>query len=59
MRPDYVTQKHIDYLDLLRESGETNMYGAGPFLVANFPIDLKLAHKILTYWMESFGEEDR
>ena len=59
-RPDYVTNEHLEYLDELRESGETNMYGARPYLQRKFGmIDKKLAANILTYWMASFGKEDR
>jgi hypothetical protein len=63
-----VTQEHLEFLDDLRESGDTNMYGAGPYLDAEFP-DLNdgrpshhssdMARKILVYWMESFGKADR
>lgn len=55
-RPDFVEEKHLTYLDKLRESGETNMYGAGPYLEKKFKLDKAKARKILIYWMESFGE---
>ena len=59
-RPSYVTDEHLEYLDRLRESGETNMYGARPFLIDEFVIlDEKMAGNILTYWMKSFGKENR
>ena len=58
-RPDYVTDEHLDYLDELRESGVTNMYGARPYLIREFSEDRKVSALILTYWMESFGKDDR
>lgn len=30
-------QKYFDYLERLRQSGETNMYGAAPYLQEEFP----------------------
>ena len=35
-RPDIVTDEHLEYLDDLRESGVTNMFGAGSYLEDNF-----------------------
>ena len=59
-RPDYVMDEHLEYLDELRESGETNMFGARPYLIAAFGIlDEKMAGNILTYWMKSFGKANR
>lgn len=55
-RPEIVTDKHLEYLDDLRESGETNMYGAGAWLVGRFDISKAEARVILSYWMASFGE---
>ena len=59
-RPEFVTDEHLEYLDELRKSGETNMYGARPYLQRAFDmLDKNLARKILTYWMESFDKDDR
>ena len=52
-------QKQLDFLDILRESGITNMFGAVPFLQQRFPeLTKKRAKDILIYWMETFGERD-
>lgn len=49
-------KQYIRYLDTLRDSGATNMWGARPYLQKHFKIkDANLASKILTAWMESFG----
>ena len=58
-RPEVVTDEHLEYLDELRESGETNMFGAAPYLQQEFGMDKKEARVITQYWMASFGEDDR
>mgnify|MGYP003649042780 CR=1 FL=1 len=50
------TKEHLEYLDSLRESGETNMFGAGEYLEAEFEITRHEARSILTQWMSTFGE---
>lgn len=55
-RPSVVEDEHLAYLDKLRESGESNMYGARPYLQREFGLDKTTATAILTYWMESFPE---
>ena len=37
-RPVLVTDEHLEYLDGLRDSGVTNMYGAGRYLEQWFDI---------------------
>lgn len=57
VRPDYVTDKHLKYLDRLRESGRTNMFGARPYLMSAFPdLSKDEAGKVLGYWMNTFSE---
>jgi len=58
-RPNFVTDEHLDYLDDLRESGITNMFGASPYVEQEFELDRKTAINVLKYWMESFGKENR
>lgn len=40
------------YLNKLRESGETNMYGASPYLQCAFDMTRREASKVLIEWME-------
>ena len=50
-------EKYYEYLDGLRESGVTNMFGAAPYLVNQFhELDEALAKKVLTDWMETFSK---
>ena len=59
-RPYFVEDNHLQYLDVLRESGATNMFGARPYLIGEFPgLTREEASKILTYWMKTFAQENR
>ena len=57
-RPEVVEDMHLRYLDVLRDSGQTNMYGAGTYLSEAFDLDPKISRKILKYWMASFSESE-
>jgi len=58
-RPDFVDDEHLEYLDNLRSSGSINMLGAGGYLRAEFDLDSQTSGEILTYWMNTFGNEHR
>lgn len=46
------------YLNELRESGATNMFGATPYIIEEFPeLDKREAGRILALWMKNFNEE--
>jgi len=51
---DRIDQKYIDYLNALRESGITNMFGAGEYLMDTFDLQKVEARKILSNWMKNF-----
>ena len=55
-RPDIVDDKHLRYLDRVREIGRINMLGASPYLESTFLLNREDAKTILKYWMESFNE---
>jgi len=44
------------YLDNLRESGITNMFGAGVYIQSEFDVDKKEARALLMEWMQTFAE---
>lgn len=53
-------EKYFIYLDNLRESGETNMFGARPYLMVTFPeLTKNEAGEILTEWMKTFSERHK
>lgn len=45
---------YFKYLFELRESGETNMFGAGADLEDAFDLEKKQAREIVRYWMKNF-----
>ena len=55
VRPEFVTDEHLEYLDDLRElricSAQRPIY-----LQEDFGIDADAAWKILSYWMKTFRE---
>lgn len=53
MQQDY--QVYKEYLNELRESGATNMFGAGAYLTMTFPeLTKKQATEILSKWMQEY-----
>ncbi len=59
-RPAYIKDEHLTFLDELRESGETNMYGSRPYLMEHDQsLKSKEAGMIVIYWMKTFGKADR
>jgi len=60
-------QKHFNYLEELRKDGDTNMYGAAPYLRARFPEDFppkrgfhdKPCGAVLKKWMDLHNKPDR
>lgn len=57
-RPDFLEEEHLEYLNDLRDSGETNMFGARPYLINEFGLSKKDAASILSYWMEAYSERN-
>ena len=49
-------KEYFDYLVELRDSGETNMWGAVPYLEMQFGISRSEARKILVAWIDSFSK---
>ena len=50
--------KYWIYLENLRRSGETNMYGATPYLQEEFGLSKSKAREVLTDWMRNYNPED-
>ena len=53
---DSPTMEHYIFLNRLRESGVTNMFGATPYLQNTFGLDRKTASNVLTDWMAWVSE---
>lgn len=52
------TEEMRTYLNQLRESGITNMFGATPYLQSKFHLSRGFAADCLVYWMQTFGDKD-
>ena len=44
------------YLDELRESGETNMFGAAPYVAQHFECGKHMSRKYVASWMKNFNK---
>jgi hypothetical protein len=49
--------EYFEYLNELRESGQTNMFGASNYLMNEFGLGRHEARDIVKQWMESFKDE--
>ena len=56
----YTTKREYywNYLEELRRSGITNMFGATPYLMEEFGLEEKEARDILTDWMKNYDPDD-
>jgi hypothetical protein len=50
-------EDYFKYLNELRDSGVTNMWGAGPYLEDKFWLTKQEAKDVLVAWIKSFEEE--
>lgn len=50
--------KYWIYLEELRKSGVTNMFGATPYLMDAFDLSEKEAAKVLADWMHNYNPAD-
>jgi len=55
-KPDFVTDEHLEYLDALRESGITNMFGAASYINRDFGMNMEKSTETLCYWMDTFSD---
>jgi hypothetical protein len=59
---DFITQQvwetYFTYLDLLKESGVTNMFGSVPYIQDQFGVSQPEAKKIFKVWMDTFNENE-
>ena len=51
-----IMRKEFIFLNRLRESGATNMYGAAPYLEMEFDLDRREAKQVLMDWMQWVSE---
>jgi DNA repair photolyase len=57
LEPDAPTKEEVfEYLDGLRESGVTNMFGASPYIQEEFGLNKADARGLLMEWMNTFSQ---
>jgi hypothetical protein len=56
VRPKFIKDHHLTFLDDLRSSGATNMYGAAPYIQAAYRMPRDKAVATLMYWMQTFSQ---
>jgi hypothetical protein len=50
-------QEVLEYLNDLRDSGDTNMFGASPYVQQRFGLSRNESRKLVTLWMNNFNED--
>lgn len=64
-KPTFITDElelegYLNYLDDLRESGATNMWGGARYMRLEFPdLTEEQSSQVLFYWMHTFGERNQ
>jgi len=51
-------ETYFEYLDRLRESGVTNMFGSVPYIQNQFDVSESQAKRIFKAWWETFDENE-
>lgn len=51
--------EYFEFLDALRESGATNMWGAAPYLVEAFGVTRREARDIFLEWIDTFDKRQK
>jgi hypothetical protein len=49
----------LEFLNILRDSGATNMFGATPYIEDEFGLDKKECRRLLSLWMKNFNDEGK
>ena len=52
-------QEVLEFLNMLRDSGATNMFGATPYIKDEFDLDSKESKSLLMLWMANFNDEGK
>ena len=49
----------MEFLNFLRNTGVTNMFGSAPYVQEEFGIEKKEARRLVSLWMSNFNEEGK
>jgi len=55
-KPEIVADEHLEFLDELRLEGRVNMFGANPYIMNEFNVEISDSRAILKYWMFTFSD---
>ena len=53
-----LSKSYKQFLDDLRESGETNMFGATAYIMEEFGLTRHTATEVVNTWMEEYRKDD-
>jgi|TARA_R100000995_G_scaffold75686_1_gene45100 hypothetical protein len=53
-----LSKSYKKFLDDLRESGETNMFGATAYIMEEFGLTRHSATEVVNTWMKEFRKDD-
>tara|TARA_R100001082_G_scaffold50975_2_gene27663 strand:- start:365 stop:580 length:216 start_codon:yes stop_codon:yes gene_type:complete len=56
---EYLKNEVFLYLEELRKSGETNMFGAASYIENDFEVDKNIARRFLSEWMKTYNKKDK
>lgn len=56
-KPEENMKAYFEYLEALRTTGVTNMFGAAPYLMEMFDLSQKESKRVLMEWMKSYGKK--
>lgn len=49
-------ENYFSFLDIIRESGQINMFGAAPVLQETYGLSRTEARQVLLEWMDTFAQ---
>ena len=52
-------QEVLEFLNMLRITGVTNMFGATPYIEDEYGLDKKESRRLLSLWMNNFNDEGK
>lgn len=52
-------QEVLEFLNIVRITGVTNMFGATPYIEDEYGLDKKESRRLLSLWMKNFNDEGK
>ena len=51
-----IKEEYLRFLDVVKEDGKINMFGAAPYLQEVYDLTGKEARDVLMHWIKTFGD---